>query len=183
MLRTKTLATVLFALAVPSVNATIQSSYISVADTTYYTYVYTNTEEPLDWITALHLYAPADPAAVSGWVCPDGWNYTVTQDATFGGIDICWYAIDPDSTGIYYNDSSIFGFTSPSSYRTVTDFVLPDFPLGNWGYETRAWSGYNVFVMLPSVPVPQAAEDTVAPEPATLAALLFGLLVLARRKN
>ena len=65
--------------------------------------------------------------------------------------------------------------TAPASSNTIYNYVVPDF-LGNWGYETYQWAGFGVFVMMPSVPVPQGT-----PEPVGALVLAAGCAFLTRR--
>ena len=152
----------------------------NLGDSTKYSYTYTNTEEPFDFITGLHVYAPVDPVLITGWAADPGWSFGVDIDPT-GAADIYWYADDPMVNGIDDGTLLTVSMTVSSPATTVYNYVLEDFPVGNWGYDTFNTGGMT-WVMNGSMPVP-AGSPAETPEPAGLLALLAGCAaILARRR-
>jgi len=136
---------------------------------TSYTYSLTS-EETGDLITWFHVYAPVPGYLVSGWSETDGWDFWTGIDEETGDADIYWYVMDQESGGLADGETLTVVMTTSSTIPTVYDHLLPEC-FGNWGYETQVWAGYGVWVIGPSVPVPQ-----LIPEPASMASLAIGIL-------
>jgi len=152
----------------------------SAGDTTTYNYTYTNTEEPGDIILGVHLFAPIDPVLIIGWSADPGWSFGSLIDPT-GAADIFWTTDDEIKYGLLDGDSVSFSMSTSSSITPVYDYVLEDFPVGNWGYDRYVIPG--TWVMNGSLPVP-GGSPAESPEPATLLAMLGGLgALIARRKK
>ncbi|MEN6356421.1 MAG: hypothetical protein ABFD83_04975 [Armatimonadota bacterium] len=165
--------------AIGSIGCDVQSS----GGNTTYTYSYLNTEESSDTITALHVYAPVDSTLITGWSADTGWSFSVEVDPT-GASDIYWYTSNPIVSGIDYGEILTASMTVPSAYTTkVDDYVLEDFPVGNWGYDSFTSGG--TLVMLGSVAVPSGSAPEVpeTPEPASIVALICGCAALVARRK
>ncbi|MCE5314378.1 MAG: PEP-CTERM sorting domain-containing protein [Armatimonadota bacterium] len=148
---------------------------------TTYVYSYTNTEESADYITGFHVYAPVDASLITNWDADTGWEFGIESDPT-GASDICWYTDDAETYGISDGNMLTVSITAASTTTTVYDYVLEDFPVGNWGYDAQTSGG--TWVMIGSLAVPSGSETAETPEPASLLALLAGCAaVIARRRK
>ncbi|MCE5323760.1 PEP-CTERM sorting domain-containing protein [bacterium] len=182
--RTVFMAALLVAILASGALGSIGCDILNSGDNTTYTYSYLNNEESYDTITALHVFAPVDSSLITTWTADTGWDFSVEIDPT-GASDIYWYTGDPINSGIDYGEILTVSMTVPSAYTTtVSDYVLEDFPVGNWGYD--AFSSGGTWIMLGSVDVPSgtAPEIPDTPEPASIIALISGCAALiARRKR
>lgn len=181
--RTVFVAALLVAMLAPGAIGSIGCDVQSSGGNTIYTYSYLNTEESSDTVTALHIFAPVDPALITSWGADTGWNFSVEMDPT-GAADVYWYTDDPINHGIQYSGILTVSMTVPSVYTTtVSDYVLEDFPVGNWGYDSFTSGG--TLIMLGSVAVPSGSlpEDPETPEPASIIALIGGCAALIARRR
>jgi hypothetical protein len=162
--------------AIASVGWNVENSGLG----TTYTYTYVNTEEPWDFITGLHVYAPVDPSLITSWTADPGWSFGTDIDPT-GAADIYWYTDDPMTYGLEDGNSVTVSMTAAPGTTAIYDYVLEDFPVGNWGYDT---TGGMTWVMDGSLPVPSGSASAETPEPASLLAVLAGFAgVILRRKK
>jgi len=171
------LAVALLAASAPRACATVDFSVTTAGPWTTYTYTYANTEEPSDAITAFHVYAPVSVSLLQVGAASNGWNLGVDYDSEFMIADIFWVSPDPDSDSISYGEQLTVTLVTSASVSVLSDWVLPDFPLGNWGYETVNWAGYGTFPMVGSVPVPSGFVAET-PEPGSLLVMALGAAVL-----
>lgn len=151
-------------------------------DGMHITYTYTlSSDETNDFITAFHVYAPIDPARVTGWCDNTAWAFDCFYDDEIQASDIYWQADTNLVRGIAAAGDLEFRLQTLSNCPTLHNYVIEGY-LGNWGIETESWAGWGTFVMMPSVAVP----SNPMPEPSTFALLLSGLsgcvLVVRRRR-
>ncbi len=180
MIRTVFVVPLLIVLIASGAVASVTWNVQTVGDSTTYTYTYLNTDATDDLITGFHVYAPLDPALITGWDADMGWLLGVDIDPT-GASDIYWYTDDPMGSGIMGGDSLNFSMTVPSYTSVVYDYVIEDFPVTNWGYDGFLCGG--TWLALGSVPVP-AGSVAETPEPASMLALCAGFAALiAKRKK
>lgn len=176
--------TVLAILAASAASATTLGwTKVIAGNQTTYNYTLTSSEYG-DFVTAVHIFAPLDPALILGHTGPANWDFDafIDPDPEFG-TDIYWYT--DEAHGIANGGRTSFSLSVPSWTSTKNDYIPPGYGYsGNWGYETANWSG-SVLVSFPSVPVPQGAQAASTPEPTSLLALCVGccgFLVRIRRK-
>ena len=141
-----------------------------------YHYTYTNTEEAGDTIMGFHVYAPVDVSLVSGGTSDEGWEFATAPDPS-GALDIYWESVDSDTYGVDPGDSVQVSLVTALSVATDYNYVIPDVPIGNWGYD-GVYAG-GTWTMFGSVPVPKGAVMG-APEPASIICLAAGCLCLVR---
>ncbi len=163
--------------AIPAA-ATINWSVETVGATKTYHYIYTNTEEPGDIVCGIHVYAPVDASLISGWQADPGWDFDTALDYT-GALDIFWYTDFPDTYGASAGQSVHVSLQTSALVETAYGYVLPDFLIGNWGYDTKLTGG--AWTMFGSVPVPEGTATV--PEPAALLAVIVGCGWIALRRR
>jgi len=176
---TVVIASILALCAAIPVAASIIWNVETVGAARIYSYTYTNTEEPSDIITGIHVYAPVDASLVSAWQADEGWQFDTAIDYS-GALDILWSTDYPDLYGIPNGGVVHVSFKTPAVVGTVYGYVLPDFQIGNWGYDTKYFGG--AWTMFGSVPVPQGVPGSL-PEPATCLAVTLGCAFLGLRRR
>lgn len=153
--------------------ATTVNSSVST-DGVHTTYSYTlASDEQDDFVIAFHVYAPVDPLLVTGWCASPDWSFAKVFDDEITAADLYWCVSNPEVRWLAFGDSLEFTIQTDASVPSAANYVIPDY-LGNWGIETEGWAGWGVFVMLPSVPVPNQLTAGV-PEPCSAAAIVVGL--------
>ena len=163
------IASVLVLIAALPTGAAVTASANPVGAAIVYSYVYANTEEPGDKITGFHVYAPVDLSLVTAVSADVGWVFHTAPDIS-GALDIYWDTEFPSVYGLAGGSELHVSFSTPATVTTRYDYVLLDFEIGNWGYDTEMTGG--AWTMFGSVPVPEG----IVPEPASLAVLAAGCL-------
>ncbi|MCE5199200.1 MAG: PEP-CTERM sorting domain-containing protein [Armatimonadota bacterium] len=166
----------IFSLSVVSMASLPTCNVVYNGNTTIYRYTYTNTDESSDFVTGLHIYAPVEQSAVTEYDPMAGWMFSLQQD-TSGATDIAWCT---DGEGLASGASLVFSISVPSSLARDDNYVLEDFPVGNWGYDVQSVPGVT-WTMFGSVPVPVGSIPAAVPEPGSLLALLGGCATFAVR--
>lgn len=175
------LALVLLCLAAVPATATVYWTVDLVGSEKVYTYTFTNTEEQTAPVLGFHVYAPADESVISGHSAPTGWSFGTAPDIS-GALDIFW-TIDSPADYLYNGDSATLQLFTPAEVATSYDYALPDFTIGNWGYDAEDMGMVWTLTMYGKVPVPEGTAP-VQPEPCGIVFLssAVGLLLLRRRK-
>lgn len=164
----------LVVLTISAASATsLNCSVNTVGSLTTYTYTFTSTEAG-DYVTSLHLYSLLNPSLIKANTAPTNWLFgsDVDPDPEVG-LDMYWYADNPDTHGIGNGSVKQFSLTVPSWTTKDTTHVVPGC-FGNWGYECQSWPG-AVIVAFPSVAVPKGVAAPAVPELSSLLVLVLGL--------